>query len=448
MIDECKLAERFYHLLWNSVCDGLKDVAERLKSDEVAKSSDELILYMELDYPVKFGYCRPCDFKEVYLNYQTDTKVELPGTGYDSVVYECAKLNTCVPLLRTGYDNLVDVDGIRNEGFVILDNVSHAIVSLSDGWLGQWRDSYKNEAGQIFWVAKQLINTFVSDYGFDYLFYRMLNYYENYLSANPDKQTWYEEDFVEPLIEQARIVYPSFFLESDEKGTRIKRVLKRLVYSYDESEKKWVAEEIQNENVYHNSYFIKCADGEERWFFFDAFLEEAEKIKRSYNACNDTTLEYRPSYRILFDLDELRVFDMWQRFGHFINLNFLKKDWYDQYAYNDECVNGISSNKDREQYLTVKLLKYFRGRDHRVLSRKEAMLECIIDWSDNDDDCFVNDSDVELKQLQFVPSVVWGGVKSEKSLTWMDENALPIEDDVKEALKFQAELRKTIKNYK
>lgn len=449
MCDDLKIAENLYYLLRNSICDGLKDVAERLKNDnETVKYSDELILYMELGYPVRFGYCRPCDFREAYLSHQTGTKVELPGTGYDSVVYEYAELNTCVPLLRTGYDNLVSVDVSHNAMYEILDNVSHLIVSSRDSWLGQWHDDYKDEAGRTFWIAKQIINVFVTDYGFDYLFYRLLNYHKNNLSANPDEQTWYEEDCIEPLIEQAKIVYPSFFREPDKNNIRIKRTLKRLDYSYSESAGKWVAAESQNENVYHNSYFIRCADDEERWLFFDGFLEEAEKIKRSDNACDDLTLEYRPSYRILFDSVELRVFDMWQRFGYLINLNFLKKDWYDRYAYNGECVKRNSPNKDREQYLTVNLLKYFRGRDHQVLSRREAMLECIIDWRDNDDDRVVNDSDEELKRLQFVPSVMWGGMKPEKSLTWMDENALPIEDDVKEALGFQAGTRIETRKYK
>ena len=191
MCEELNVSMKFYYLLYESICDGLKDVAKQLKNDEAAKVSDELIVYMELGYPVKFGYCRPCDFREVYLAHQTDIEVELPGKGYDSVIYEYARLNTCVPILRTNYCDLIADESDRVD-CEFLDNISHEIIGHRDDWLGQWHDDYKMDGAGKFWIAKQIINIFAADYFFDYLFYCLLNYHKNSLATKVEEQTWYE----------------------------------------------------------------------------------------------------------------------------------------------------------------------------------------------------------------------------------------------------------------
>ena len=54
--------------------------------------------------------------------------------------------------------------------------------------------------------------------------------------------------------------------------------------------------------------------------WFHDFISEAKKIQDKDN----------PRYRNMLDIDELYIYDLYKRFYKCVDLEFLKKDWFDK----------------------------------------------------------------------------------------------------------------------
>ena len=71
--------------------------------------------------------------------------------------------------------------------------------------------------------------------------------------------------------------------------------------------------------------------------YFDEFIQEAKKIRKMVNdpEKGPKLLEEYPELKKMIDVEELYLYDCWRKYGDDIDLNFLKKEWYQEQLSND-----------------------------------------------------------------------------------------------------------------
>ena len=208
-----------------------EDDPEKFKAD---LDNVEVILFMNLGYPFKFGFCTLDDFRDAYLNGCKDIKVEL---DFDGVFFE---LNRCIPLIRTTISTLKEV--------------------LSEGG-----PEYHNLA--------LIVNHYIRLY-FDYLIYAIEQYHE--------EKEWGEELWEEATQRKRNIFYSyrrhAFVdYEHPKQGYSTTKVIRNKYARHNELEA----------CSYSKPFFITTLDEYgnlvDCWMYFDEFIQEAKKIRKMVN---------------------------------------------------------------------------------------------------------------------------------------------------------------------
>lgn len=292
---------------------------EKFKAD---MDNVEVILFMVLGYPFKFGFCTLDDFRDTYLNGRTDIKVEL---DIDGVFFE---LNRCVPLLRTTISELKKV---------LLGN-------------GGGRFDYCQLAS----IVRHQIELY-----FDYLVYSMEQYYEE---KNNGREVW------EEATPKERNIFYSYRRHSFVD-------IEHLKQSYS------TTKVVRNKYARHNEfevcshthpYFVTTMDEygrlSDRWMFFDEFIREAKKIRKMVGDPDkgQQLLVQYPELKKMVDIEELFIYDCLLKYGGDVDLSFLKKDWYDEQLGNEDACGFFLDEdgklKDPSNEIFVTMKNYYLSR--------------------------------------------------------------------------------------
>ena len=302
---------------------------------------DEIVFYMILDYPIEFSCCHIKDFRQAYLNARSKVRVQLPERYLtwhhteqeiviDQIRYEYFKLNRCVPLVHTTFGKLKKiVQGLRIKDYNwhVADReieTIHGIHHSLDHFDGVEEDDFS--------VAQRMIGIMNEHLTFyrDYLIYcseyfhaiQNLGYYEYGWKEAKESHNYHKRisngfrdevhDFLEhdvdldiPLGSDCNYLIKNHYPLVDVTGPL---VLDNNVVLLDN-------DDYDNDMIIARRY--KYNDTK---IWFHDFISEAKKIQDKDN----------PRYRNMLDIDELYIYDLYKRFYKCVDLEFLKKDWFDK----------------------------------------------------------------------------------------------------------------------
>ncbi len=414
--------------------------AGRKKKSGFAEN-DEVIFFLKLGFPLEFSCCRTDDFRDAYLNAQTDIKVEVTGKGpmivppysqlnfgddwpsFRTSVYEYTHLNRCVPLVRTTVGKIKEE--IRS-GFVFREEKEEKCYDsiCYSHYPGEWRR---------FESLRLRLKDAVSDHYFDYLVYCVRSYYERTRNGMPadgrlnaGERALLEKAMSDLAQVPLRLPATDSFLKDGILviPRRLKRVYRKIDTYRDgigffenDSLNFGTGSFDWNEQVL-SPYFMTTwrpdRGFEDRWMFFDGFIKEAQRIINGPHPCPYCFHKY-PELRKMLDLEDLYIYNVWRNYSH-IDLSFLEKDWFRSTVVKR---GGYSKTLDE-------LCSRFQGVRYRLISRDDANINHIMGFisGEHDDDWY---SEEYLAVTECLPKTCWGYIprleteqieKSERLPTW------------------------------
>ena len=305
------------------------------------KDDDQVVFYMVLDYPLRFSCCNAKDFRKAYLNARTNIKIELPVNwignlpiswakqvvermggivGRDNFEFKYFSVNRCVPLITIQFKSLkalfeklhiVDYNERSKGKCETIDGVLHVLDA-------------KEECQLDFGVLPGIVNGHIKAYrnfliysseyfyGIDNLGFDDLDWKHNKSFYQYKKRisSGFEED-VHNLKQfggdNANLIIPPGS-DCDYK----------VPYTYPDQNS--YSDLIVEPGLIVSKIRRVNAGGELEEIWFDDFVEEAREIQDKDD----------PKYKDMLDIDELYIYDLYKRFHRFVDLEFLKQDWYDK----------------------------------------------------------------------------------------------------------------------
>ena len=332
---------------------------------------EEVVFYMTLGYPLRFSCCRKEGFYQVHLDARTDIKVEVPAIGPRKVlpaedptylspdndlrvfceIYEYFKLNPCVPLYCGQFKKIKEA---VESGSIFIDDDEFKLVG---------------------WIIDRCVKLY-----FNYLVWCLFCFREKIFAEGKESFAIIYND-ENCILDMTTALYPDF---NDLKNFKVDGEIK-------------IPALIEHEILYteltaaRHPYFVTTwSEGggfEEKWMYFDEFIEEAKKIINGPYPCSDYEYKY-PEIKRMMDLDELYMFDLWDRFY----LPFLKKDWYSENL-------GVDS---------FWILFCFQGDGNRLKTREDAIIDFLmLDYSYESDGTDWN----KCRKLEYYPKTSWGYIE-------------------------------------
>ena len=309
------------------------------KQMSVFKDDDEVIFYAILDYPFEFSCCHIKDFRQAYLNARSFVKVELLKEYHEygdvehviKESYYTTEANRCVPLWRGCFKDLSQFRNLKMyENTDELNGYKYAC-DYDMGLDGEYNKELDDYVYPAFNDVLDKMYSILNSYFYSYVNY--LIYCNEFFSSTDGFNLGLIHDSIEEV--KFNHSFPKRVMNGFVKELDGFDPYKRFVNWPFASDcgffipckyKMW-------ENYSHLSKSFRVSDivvseyqvvEYEYPLDFCGLLDLAKKVRK------DTALSSNSIYGDMLDIDELYIYDLYKRFHNFVDLEFLKKDWYNK----------------------------------------------------------------------------------------------------------------------